>query len=107
MRLPLNLARLPRLLWSPDGSRLLAQQADSRVWSVFDLAQNREIARLDGADIDVNIGYRWVHDASHVAYLTLASGAEPETLHVRALDHDRDITLSITDASTFVASIQP
>ncbi len=107
VRLPVELTRRPQLLWSPDGSRLLIEQANSRVWSVFDLAQNRAIARLGDADIDVNIGYGWYHDANHVAYVVLPSSQQSETLHVRALDHDEDLILPTTSRMTDVVWMHP
>lgn len=88
--------------WSPNGTRLLIQDNDLRIWHVYNIAEKQVIASIEIPNLNFQSGVIWFQDSDHIAYVTEIG--HQSTLHVKTLSNNLDTILTIENSVTDLAA---
>ena len=90
--------------WSPDGTRLLVQDNDLRIWHIYDTSGNQVNSPVNIPDLNLQAGVVWFRDSDHIAYVT--EEGQKSTIHIKSLSSNSDVFLQIENAVTALAAPQ-
>lgn len=87
--------------WSSDGSRLLVQDNDLRVWHAYDTSNEHLIATLEITDLVFQAGVIWFQDSNHIAFVT--EEGQQNAVYVTSLKRDEDFIVMVDASVTSIS----
>lgn len=87
--------------WSPDGTHVLIQDNNLRIWHIYDISSDQINMSVNVPDLNLHTDVVWFHDNNHIAYVT--EDGQKSILHVKAISSNSDISLQIENEITALA----
>lgn len=89
------------LTWSPDGTRLLIQDNDPRIWHFYDLSLKQVVESLEINDLNFQTELTWFHDSNHYAYVI--QDRDRSVIHVASLLSNQEYSIALDYPVTAIA----